>query len=218
MTLDLSLEAKKGALILELRQFGVTDAKVLKVIERTPRDIFLAEPFKSRAFENVALPIGYHQTVSQPAVVGLMTQALQVTERHKVLEIGTGSGYQAIVLAQLCRRLYTVERHPELLALAESRFELMNLTNITAVAGDGAGGWPEQAPFERILVAAAAPDVPPLLFEQLAMNGIMVVPVGLDEEDQRLVKVIRTRDGAETRDLGPTRFVPLIDGRQEHSR
>ena len=211
MTSDLVLEAKKGALILELRQFGVTDAKVLKAIERTPRDIFLAEPFKPRAFENVALPIGHHQTVSQPAVVGLMTQELQVTERHKVLEIGTGSGYQAIILAQLCRRLYTIERHPELLKLAEIRFDYMKLTNITSIVGDGAGGWPEQAPFERILVAAAAADVPPVLFDQLSVGGIMVVPVGLDEKDQRLVKVTRTADGAITRDLGPTRFVPMVD-------
>ena len=212
MNLEFDIAAKKGALILELRQYGVTDAKVLEVIERTPREMFLAEPFKPRAFENVALPIGHHQTVSQPAVVGLMTQELQVTERHKVLEIGTGSGYQAIILAQLCRRLYTIERHPELLQSAESRFKAMNLSNITAIAGDGAGGWPEQAPFERILVAAAAPDVPPLLLGQLALNGIMIVPVGLDEEDQRLLKVTRTEDGADTRDLGPTRFVPLIDG------
>ena len=212
MTSDLNTAAKKGALILKLRQFGVTDSKVLTAIERTPRDMFLAEPFKARAFENVALPIGHQQTVSQPAVVGLMTQELEVTERHKVLEIGTGSGYQAIILAQLCRRLYTIERHLGLLMMAEKRFGLMNLTNITAIRGDGAGGWPEQAPFERILVAAAAPDVPPLLFEQLAMDGIMVVPVGLDDEDQRLLKVTRTREGAETRDLGATRFVPLIDG------
>ena len=208
---ELDLETKKGALILELRKFGVTDPRVLKAIEYTPRDMFLAAPFKSRAFENVALPIGYQQTVSQPAVVGLMTQELEVTERHKVLEIGTGSGYQAIILAQLCRRLYTIERHPELLKSAELRFDTMHLTNITAIAGDGSSGWPEQAPFERILVGAAAPDVPPFLFNQLAVDGIMVVPVGLDEDDQRLLKVIRTNAGAETRDLGPTRFVPLID-------
>ena len=141
-----------------------------------------------------------------------MTQELELTERHKVLEIGTGSGYQAIILAQLCRRLYTIERHPELLKLAEMRFDQMQLANITAIVGDGAGGWPEQAPFERILVAAAAADVPPVLFDQLAIGGIMVVPVGLDEEDQRLMKVTRTSDGADTRDLGPTRFVPLVDG------
>jgi len=201
-----------GALILELRQHGVTDAAVLAAIETTPRDMFLPEPFKDRAFENVALPIGHHQTVSRPSVVGLMTQELQVNDRHKVLEIGTGSGYQAIILAKLCRRLYTVERHAELLKLAEGRFQAEKLTNITAIAGDGAGGWPEQAPFERILVAAAAADVPPVLFDQLAVGGIMIVPVGLDEADQRLMKVTRTSDGAETRDLGPTRFVPLVDG------
>ena len=212
MSFDPNVAAKMGALILELRQVGVTDAKVLATIERTPRDMFLPEPFKPRAFENVALPIGHHQTVSQPGVVGLMTQELEVTERHKVLEIGTGSGYQAIILAKLCQRLYTIERHSELLKLAQTRFDHMKLTNITAIAGDGAGGWPEQAPFERILVAAAAADVPPVLFNQLAIGGIMVVPVGLDEKDQRLVKVTRTGDGAETRDLGPTRFVPLVDG------
>jgi protein-L-isoaspartate(D-aspartate) O-methyltransferase len=147
-----------------------------------------------------------------------MTQELEVTERHKVLEIGTGSGYQAIILAKLCRRLYTIERHPELLKLAQTRFDYMKLTNITAIVGDGAGGWPEQAPFERILVAAAAADVPPVLFNQLAVGGIMVVPVGLDEKDQRLVKVTRTADGAETRDLGPTRFVPLVDSLVSTSR
>ena len=212
MNFDANVAAKMGALILELRQVGVTDTKVLATIERTPRDVFLPEPFKSRAFENVALPIGHHQTVSQPGVVGLMTQELDVTERHKVLEIGTGSGYQAIILAQLCRRLYTIERHPELLQLAEMRFDHMKLTNITSITGDGAGGWPEQAPFERILVAAAAADIPPVLFQQLAVGGIMVVPVGLGEDDQRLMKVTRTVDGAETQDLGPTRFVPLVDG------
>jgi len=205
-------DLRMGALILELRQCGVTDSTVLSIIETTPRDIFLPEPFKARAFENVALPIGHHQTVSQPAVVGLMTQELEVTDRHKVLEIGTGSGYQAIILAKLCRRLYTVERHPALLKIAEQRFVDMKLTNITAIARDGAGGWPEQAPFERILIAAAAADVPPVLFNQLAVGGIMIVPVGLDESDQRLIKVTRTEDGAETRDLGPTRFVPLMDG------
>lgn len=210
---DADRAARMGALILELRQNGVTDARVLAAIETTPRDMFLPEPFKARAFENVALPIGHHQTVSQPGVVGLMTQELEVTDRHKVLEIGTGSGYQAIILAKLCRRLYTIERHPELLRLAEPRFAEMKLTNITSIAGDGAGGWPEQAPFERILVAAAAADVPPVLFGQLAVGGIMIVPVGLDEADQRLLKVTRTADGAETVDLGPTRFVPLIDGR-----
>jgi protein-L-isoaspartate(D-aspartate) O-methyltransferase len=207
-----NLDPRMGRLILALRQGGVTDARVLAAIEKLPRSIFLAGPFKDRWDENIALPIGYHQTVSQPLIVGLMTQALDVSDRHKVLEIGTGSGYQAAVLAPLCRRLYTIERHPALLKEAETRFRELKLSNVTAVCGDGARGWPEQAPFERILVAAAAPDVPPVLFQQLAIGGVMVVPIGLDENDQRLTKVIRTEDGAETEDLGPTRFVPFVDG------
>ena len=208
----MSPNARMGRLILELRQGGVTDARVLSAIEKLPRSIFLAGPFKDRWDENVALPIGYHQTVSQPLIVGLMTQALEVTDRHKVLEIGTGSGYQAAVLSPLCRRLYSIERHSALLREALQRFDELKLRNVTAICGDGAAGWPNQSPFDRILVAAAAPDVPPVLFDQLAIGGIMVVPIGLDENDQRLTKVTRTEDGAETEDLGPTRFVPFVDG------
>ncbi len=205
-----------GRLILELRQGGVTDARVLGAIENLPRSIFLAGPFKDRWDENVALPIGHHQTVSQPLIVGLMTQALEVTDRHKVLEIGTGSGYQAAVLAPLCRRLYTIERHSALLKEAEARFAELRLRNVTAICGDGAAGWPGQAPFERILVAAAAPDVPPVLFDQLAIGGIMIVPVGLDENDQHLLKVRRANGDIETEDLGQTRFVPLVAGKAGH--
>jgi protein-L-isoaspartate(D-aspartate) O-methyltransferase len=207
-----SPNARMGRLILELRQGGVTDARVLGAIEKLPRSIFLAGPFKDRCDENVALPIGYHQTVSQPLIVGLMTQALEVTDRHKVLEVGTGSGYQAAVLSPLCRRLYSIERHSALLREALQRFDELKLRNVTAICGDGAAGWPNQAPFDRILVAAAAPDVPPVLFDQLAIGGIMVVPIGLDENDQRLTKVTKTADGADTEDLGPTRFVPFVDG------
>jgi protein-L-isoaspartate(D-aspartate) O-methyltransferase len=160
----------------------------------------------------VALPIGHHQTLSAPATVGLMTQALEATDRMKVLEIGTGSGYQAAVLARLCRRLYTMERHPELLKEAEERFKRLRLVNVTTLAADGSAGWPEQAPFDRIMVTAAAADVPEVLLGQLAEGGVMIIPVGLDENDQHLLKVRRTPEGAETEDLGATRFVPLIDG------
>ena len=208
----MTLDPRMGRLILELRQGGVTDARVLATIEKLPRSIFLIGPFKDRWDENVALPIGHHQTVSQPLIVGLMTQALDVTDRHKVLEIGTGSGYQAAVLAPLCRRLYTIERHPALLKDAERCFKKLKINNVTSICGDGALGWHEQAPFERILVAAAAPDVPPVLFEQLAINGVMIVPIGLDDDDQQLTKVTRTADGAVTEELGPTRFVPFVDG------
>ena len=202
----------KAQMMLDLRRAGVTDVGVLEALEVTPREMFLAGPFKDRAFEDVALPIGYHQTVSQPTVVGRMTQALEVRDRMKVLEIGTGSGYQAAVLARLCRRLYTIERHPALLREAEDRLNRLGLANVTMIAGDGSLGWPEQAPFERIMVTAAAADVPEILLQQLAPGGIMIVPVGLDENDQHLMRVKRLDEGAETKDLGPTRFVPLIDG------
>ncbi len=199
-------------LILDLRRGGVTEASVLGAIKATPREIFVAEPFKGRKHEDVALPIGHHQTLSQPSVVGRMTQALDVTDRMKVLEIGTGSGYQAAILARLCRRLYTIERHPALLAEAEDRFKTLGLVNITTLSGDGSLGWPEQAPFERIMVTAAAADVPEVLLGQLGEGGIMIVPVGLDENDQHLLRVRRTGDGVETDELGPTRFVPLVAG------
>jgi protein-L-isoaspartate(D-aspartate) O-methyltransferase len=199
-------------LISELRKYGVTDTAVLKAIEWVPREFFLSQPFKSRAYENVALPIGRHQTISQPLVVGLMTQALEVTDRTKVLEIGTGSGYQTSVLSPLCRRIYSIERHPQLHDEAEIRFKKLALTNITAIIGDGTKGWTQQAPFERIIVTAAAEDVPLVLLEQLAIGGIMIIPIGIEEQDQRLVRVIRTKEGAETKDLGAVRFVPLLPG------
>lgn len=213
----MSAESDVVRLLLELRQGGVTDTRVLSAIENVPREDFVAQPFKDKAYLNTTLPIGKHQTISQPLVVGLMTQALEVTDRMKVLEIGTGSGYQAAVLAPLCRRLYTVERHRELLSDAETRFARLGITNIVTIAGDGSKGWPEQAPFDRIIVTAAAADVPPVLVAQLAVGGVMVVPVGhgTADDDQRLLKVTRTDDGAEVEDLGTARFVPFIEGTGE---
>jgi len=206
------MDPRLPSLIEELRVGGVTDPKVLRAIESTPRDLFVPNPFKQRAYENVALPIGRHQTISQPLVVGLMTQALGLTDRTKVLEVGTGSGYQTAILSPLCRRVYTIERHPPLHDEAESRFQQLGLTNITAIIGDGSAGWPEQAPFERILVTAAAEDVPLVLLQQLAIGGVMIIPIGIDDHDQRLVRVTRTEEGAETEDLGGVRFVPLLPG------
>ena len=196
----------------DLRHAGVADGGVLAAMEATPRELFLTDHFKAQAYEDATLPIGYQQTLSAPAVVAKMTEALEITDRMKVLEIGTGSGYQAAVLAQLCRRLYSIERHPALLQDAEDRFQELGLVNITTQAGDGSLGWPEQAPFERIMVTAAAADVPDALLGQLAEGGIMIVPVGLDENDQYLLKLRRGEDGIETEELGPTRFVPLIAG------
>ena len=204
-------DSRKIRLVLDLRAGGVSDRRVLGAMERVPRELFVPEPFQDKAYDNVALPIGHHQTLSQPLVVGLMTQALDVGPRMKVLEIGTGSGYHAAVTAGLCRRLYTVERHPELLREAEARFAELRLSNITARAGDGTLGWSEQVPFDRILVTAAAADVPVPLIDQLAEGGIMVVPVDDGSDDgRRLIRVRRTGGGAETEDLGPVKFVPLV--------
>ncbi len=206
----MSPDSRKIRLILELRRHGVTDTKVCSVLERLPRELFVPAAFLDQAYENTALPIGCHQTLSAPIVVGRMTQALELHERMKVLEIGTGSGYHAAVLSRLCRRVYTIERHRELLDEAQQRFQQLGLSNITWKAGDGTLGWPEQTPFERIVVTAAANDVPPVLAEQLAPGGLMVVPVDDGVGDPRLLRVRRDAEGLETEDLGPIRFVPLI--------
>lgn len=204
--------AAKAKMMQDLRQAGIADGVVLAAMEATPREMFLTGHFKAQAYEDATLPIGHHQTLSAPAVVAKMTEALEITDRMKVLEIGTGSGYQAAVLARLCRRLYSIERHPALLKAAEDRFRQLGLVNITTMASDGSLGWPEQAPFERIMVTAAAADVPEALLGQLAEGGIMIVPVGLDENDQHLLKVCKGKTDIETEDLGPTRFVPLVAG------
>jgi protein-L-isoaspartate(D-aspartate) O-methyltransferase len=203
---------KVARLIMELRGLGVSDNRVLAAIERTPREAFVPAAFAEQAYENVALPIGHGQTISQPLVVALMTQALDVNERHKVLEIGAGSGYQAAVLARLCRRVFTIERHRALLKEAEARFAKLRLSNITTRFGDGSKGWPEQAPFDRIICTAAAADVPGVLLDSLAAEGILVAPVGPTRSDQQLLCVHRAGERFDIDDLGPVRFVPLVEG------
>lgn len=204
-------------LILELRHCGIADLRVLNAIERVPREIFVPPAFAHQAWENVALPIDCGQTISQPEVVARMTEALELDDRMRVLEIGTGSGYQTAVLSHLCRRVYTIERHRELLQQAESRLAALRRRNVTARPGDGALGWPEQAPFERILVTAAAIDIPPKLSTQLAVDGIMVVPIGDDPGSQRIVRVRRGGLGLSIEDLGPVKFVPLVSGRTDEA-
>ncbi|OJX81104.1 protein-L-isoaspartate(D-aspartate) O-methyltransferase [Magnetospirillum sp. 64-120] len=206
-------ESRVIRLLMELRGQGITDARVLSALEKVPRERFVAQPFLDQAYENHALPIACGQTVSQPYIVALMTQALEVGERMKVLEIGTGSGYQAAVLSRLCRRLYTIERHKPLLVEAEKRFRELRIHNITAKLGDGGLGWPEQAPFERIMVTAAAHDIPPLLVDQLQVGGIMVLPVGeVGRGSQDLVRVVKLERGIDIQHLEPVRFVPLVEG------
>ncbi len=204
--------AHKVRLILSLRQGGITDTRILSAIERVPREVFVPEPFRDQAYEDMALPIGHGQTLSQPAVVARMLEALDLGERMKVLEVGTGSGYHAAVMARLCRRVYTIERHRPLLHEAEQRFAALGLHNVTTMAGDGMRGWPQQAPFDRISVTAAAVEPPSALLDQLSVGGIMVVPVGKPGQAQTLMRVLRTEQGLEMSELAPVRFVPLVPG------
>jgi protein-L-isoaspartate(D-aspartate) O-methyltransferase len=211
-----ALIEKKLRLLMELRRAGIGDVRVLGAIEKTPREKFVPPAFEDRAYENVALPIGHGQTVSQPYVVALMTEKLDVGQRHNVLEIGTGSGYQTAVLARLGRRVFTIERHRELLRDAEARFGELRLRNIVCRVGDGAKGWPEQAPYDRVMVTAAAPTIPALLVDGLAPGGILVAPVGEERRDQQLLRICRKDDRFCTEDLGLVRFVPLVTGLPRH--
>ncbi len=208
----MTTSANKARLILSLRSAGITDTTVLSAIERVPRELFVPETFRDQAYENTALPIGYGQTLSQPLVVASMVDVLELDKRMKLLEVGTGSGYHAAILAQLCRRVYTIERHRPLLVEAERRFAELGLPNITTRAGDGMLGWPEQAPFERISVTAASDTPPAALLDQLAVGGIMLMPVGGRDRTQVLRRFRRTEDGYETDDLMEVRFVPLLPG------
>lgn len=198
--------------VYTLRSRGVTNAEVLKAMEATPRGDFLEGIFRERSFEDTPLPIECGQTISQPTVVGLMTQALEVTRRCKVLEVGTGSGYQAAILARLARRVYTIERHRRLARRAKDLLLKLALHNITVVHGDGSLGLPEQAPFDRIILTAAAEDPPQPLIDQLRPGGIMVLPVGQSSAVQTLIRIDKTETGLEYTDLGAVRFVPLVEG------
>src|SRR4051812_10004332 len=210
----MSIESRKIRLVMDLRNGGVTDTRVLAAIERIPREAFVEEAYLDQAYANQALPISCGQTISQPLVVGLMTQALEMSDRNKVLEVGTGSGYQAAILSKLARRVYTVERHRDLMASAERRFAALNLHNITTMVGDGYKGWPAQAPFDRILVTAAARLVPPDLVAQLSdEGGIMVLPVGdVGGLHQEVIRVRKDGKQLTSERLFPVRFVPLVQG------
>ena len=207
----------KMQFLYALRSKGVTDARVLSAMEGIDRGPFIRGLFSERAYEDMPLPINCGQTISQPSVVGLMTQALQVSPRDKVLEVGTGSGYQAAILSKLARRVYTIDRHRRLVHEAREIFEALDLTNVTAVTGDGSFGLPEQAPFDRIIVTAAAEDPPGPLLAQLKIGGIMVVPVGQSDAVQTLIRVRKSEDGLEYDELRPVRFVPLLEGLSRES-
>ena len=209
----LPLAELKMRFLYALRSRGVTDARVLTAMERIDRGQFVRGLFADRAYEDMPLPIACGQTISQPSVVGLMTQALNIQPRDTVLEVGTGSGYQAAILSQLARRVYTVDRFRRLVREAQELFRELGLVNITAFTADGSRGLPDQAPFDRILVTAAAEDPPGPLLAQLKIGGIMVVPVGQSDAVQSLIKVTRTAEkGFDYQEIRPVRFVPLVEG------
>lgn len=203
---------RKMRFLFALRSRGVTDGRTLNAMEKVDRGTFVKGVFAGRAYEDVPLPIGCGQTISQPSVVGLMTQALNVQPRDVVLEVGTGSGYQAAILSHLARRIYTVDRHRRLVRDAAEVFRALGLTNITALTADGSHGLPDQAPFDRILVTAAAEDPPSPLLAQMKIGGIMVLPVGQSDAVQSLIRVTRTERGFDYDELRPVRFVPLVEG------
>jgi len=205
-------DPRHARLVEGLKAQGVTDAAVLNAIATTPRDLFTPELFQERAFEDQALPIACGQTISQPYIVGMMTQALRIEKRSRVLEIGTGSGYQTTILSKLSRLVYSVERYRTLMSEAEDRFRQLGLTNVITRFGDGGQGWPEQAPFDRVMVTAAAPDVPRALLAQLKPNGVLVAPVGRGPV-QDLNRYVGDGEGGFTVEtLVEVRFVPLLDG------
>lgn len=205
-------DPRKSNLAAALRHQGIADERVLKAIQDVPREAFVEGAFADQAYADQALPISCGQTISQPYIVAFMTEALDVEPTHRVLEIGTGSGYQAAILSALCKRVYTVERYRTLADIAAERFKALKLRNISQLVGDGTRGWPQLAPFDRIIVTAAARDVPQALAEQLAVGGIMVLPVEERPGKQDLYKVIKTESGLDRQHLLAVRFVPLVEG------
>jgi protein-L-isoaspartate(D-aspartate) O-methyltransferase len=207
--MDNQLESKRRKLISALRGAGVGDKRVLDVLAMTPRELFVDASLHSVAYDDRALGIEQGQTISQPFMVALMTQALELHGFERVLEIGTGSGYQTAVLASLAVHVYSIERFQQLACQAACRLHELHISNVSIYVGDGSLGWPDQAPYDRILVTAAAPVIPARLVLQLTRNGILVVPVGV-RDHQDLLSVRRTLGQPEIRNLGGCLFVPLV--------
>ena len=211
--LGMASDASRKRLIDEVRGWGVKDERVLKVLQRVPRHEFMEDAFKSRAYDNSALPIGQAQTISQPYIVALMTEAiLRDGIPRKVLEIGTGSGYQTAVLAELVPAVFTVERLRRLSEQARQRLARLEYDNVFFAYADGMNGWAAHAPYDAIVVTAAADAVPPALVSQLAVGGRLVIPVG-SAGLQGLRLISKTASGVSTRELGDVSFVPLLSGK-----
>jgi protein-L-isoaspartate(D-aspartate) O-methyltransferase len=192
----------------QIRARGVQNPAVLKAMARVPRHLFVPSDLQPFAYDDRPLPIGLAQTISQPYIVAYMTEALQLVPTHKVLEIGTGSGYQAAVLAEIVKQVHTIEIIPDLTARARAALAAAGYRNVEVRGGNGYRGWPEQAPFDRIIVTAAPPEIPQPLIDQLAAGGIMVVPVGT--EHQEMVIITKTAAGVTQKRTIPVRFVPMV--------
>ena len=205
------LDVRKIRLTLELRESGISDTKTLSAIEKIPREIFIPDNFRNQAYENIALPIGEEQTISQPYVVALMTQSLELQKKHKVLEIGTGSGYQCSILSLLVRRVYTIERIKSLLVTAETKFKELKLTNIVTKHADGNLGWKEQIPFDRIIFTAAIKEISNNFFDHIDENGIIVAPI-VTGSKQILKKFTKKNNAVITKILSEVLFVPNLKG------
>ncbi len=207
MTHDFS--SQRQQLIVELEQSGIRDARVLRALATVPRELFVDDNLRAMAYSNQALPLRMGQTISQPLIVAMMTQALQLDSTQRVLEIGTGSGYQTAILSLLTSHVYSIERYAQLSEQASKRLAQLGVTNVSLLIGDGSLGWPDNAPYDRILVTAAAPHVPMKLVEQLVMGGLLVVPIGEShQQDLRLIQ--RVPWGTQEHSLGHCVFVPLI--------
>jgi len=210
--IGMTSQGTRDRLVQRLRDHGISDERVLNAIATVPRHEFIDEALSSRAYEDTALPIGLRQTISQPWIVARMTEVvLDGGTPEKILEIGTGSGYQAAILASLVTQVFTVERIEELLKLARRRFHRLRINNIYTRHADGHLGWPSQAPFDGIVVTAAATEIPTDLTQQLRVGGVMVIPIERNGM-QRLLSVRRTEDGLEEKDLGGVIFVPMLSG------
>lgn len=212
MMKTISGQARAKKLIQQLSDLGITNQQVLQVIAETPRHVFMPESLAHKAYENTALPIGNGQTISQPLMVATMTQLLMQHDCHNVLEIGTGSGYQTAILAQLVDKVFSVERIAQLQYQAKRRLRQLDLHNVSMRHGDGWKGWSSKAPFDGIIVTAAASEVPTDLVAQLADGGVMIIPVGGTNESQSLTVIRRFGDSVEQQQIGDVRFVPLVKG------
>ena len=206
------MQESKAFLILKLRQFGISNKEILACIETLDRSDFVSENFLDRCLEDIPLPIDCGQTISQPSLVAFMTQQLEIPQRSKVLEIGTGSGYQTAILAKLSSRVYSIERYKTLADMAKKRLEKLNISNVTILLNDGFFGYAPQAPFDRIILTAAVEEIPSLVISQLKVGGIMIVPVGLPNQTQSLLKVVKNEKGLDITELMSVRFVQMKEG------